>query len=71
MAIITRIMAICEKGKGKNIQKFALPADDPLGFSGTVELELQSGSVCSGQISRQSLHIETISKEERDQISNY
>ena len=69
--ITTKILVIRENGTGKNIQKFELPADDPLGFYGTVELKLQSGSVSSVQIPRQSLHIETISKEQWDQMSNY
>jgi len=68
--ITTKILVIRENGTGKNIQKFELPADDPLGFFGTVELKLQSGSVCSVQIPRQSLHIETISTEQWDQMSN-
>lgn len=67
--ITTKILVICENGTGKNIQKFELPADDPMGFFGTVELKLQSGSVCSVQIPRQSLHIETISKDQLDQMN--
>jgi len=62
--IRTKILVIRENGTGKNIQSFDLPADDPLGFFGTVELKLQSGSVCSVQIPRQSLHIETIGRDE-------
>ncbi|HOZ01850.1 MAG TPA: hypothetical protein PLG20_08530 [Candidatus Syntrophosphaera sp.] len=69
--ITTKILVIRENGTGQNIQKFDLPADDPMGFFGTVELKLQSGSVCSVQIPRQSLHIETISKEQWDQINSY
>ncbi len=69
--ITTKILVIRENGSGKNIQKFDLPADDPMGFFGTVELKLQSGSVCSVQIPRQSLHIETISKEQWEQMNNY
>ncbi|HOZ01923.1 MAG TPA: hypothetical protein PLG20_08900 [Candidatus Syntrophosphaera sp.] len=61
--ITTKILVIRENETGENIQQFELPADDPMGFFGTVELKLQSGSVCSVQIPRQSLHIETISKE--------
>lgn len=66
--IITRILIIRQNGTGKNIQKFDLPADDPAGFYGTVELKLQSGSVCSVQIPRQSLHIDTISREEWEKL---
>lgn len=69
--ITTKILVIRENGTGKNIQKFDLPSDDPLGFFGTVELKLQCGSVCSVQIPRQSLHIETNSKEQWDQINSY
>lgn len=69
--IRTKILVIRENGTGKNIQSFELPSDDPLGFFGTVELKLQSGSVSSVQIPRQSLHIETISKEQWDQINSY
>lgn len=68
--ITTKILVIRENGTGKNIQKLDLPADDPMGFFGTVELRLQSGSVCSVQIPRQSLHIETISKKEWDRMGN-
>ena len=67
--ITTKILVIRENGTGKNIQSFELPSDDPLGFFGTVELKLQSGSVCSVQIPRQSLHIETISKDQLDQMN--
>jgi len=66
--IRTKILVIRENGTGKNIQSFDLPADDPLGFFGTVELKLQSGSVCSVQIPRQSLHVETIGKEEWERL---
>ncbi len=66
--IITRILVIRENGKGKDIQKFDLPADDPLGFFGTVELKLQAGSVSSVQIPRQSIHVETISMEEWEKL---
>lgn len=69
--IRTKILVIRENGTGKNIQSFELPSDDPLGFFGTVELKFQSGSVSSVQIPRQSLHIETISKEQWDQINSY
>lgn len=67
--ITTKILVIRENGTGKNIQKFELPADDPMGFFGTVELKLQSGSICSVQIPRQSLHIETISNEQWNQMN--
>jgi len=67
--ITTKILVIRENGTGKNIQKFDLPADDPMGFFGTVELKLQSGEACSVQIPRQSLHIETISMEEWDRMN--
>lgn len=69
--ITTKILVIRENGTGKNIQKFELPADDPMGFFGTVELKLQSGSVCSVQIPRQSIHIESISKKQWDSIYDY
>lgn len=60
--ITTKILVIRENGTNKDIQKFELPADDPLGFFGTVEVKLQSGVVSSVQIPRQSLHVETIGK---------
>jgi hypothetical protein len=66
--IKTKILVIRENGTGKNIQKFDLPADDPLGFFGTVELKLQSGSVCSVQIPRQSIHIETFDGKEWERL---
>lgn len=66
--IITRILIIRENGTGKNIQKFDLPADDPAGFYGTVELKLQAGSLNGVQIPRQSLHIETITSEEWEKL---
>ena len=66
--IITRIFVVRENGTGKNIQTFDLPADDPVGFFGTVELKLQSGQVSSVQIPRQSLHIETIVRDEWERI---
>jgi len=62
--ITTRIMVIRQNGTGKSVQTFELPSDDPVGFFGTVELKLQSGSVSSVQIPRQSLHIETIGRAE-------
>ncbi|HPG82389.1 MAG TPA: hypothetical protein PKY55_03860 [bacterium] len=68
--ITTKILVIRENGTGKNIHKFDLPTDDPMGFFGTVELKLHSGSVCSVQIPRPSLHIEAISKEQWDQMEN-
>ncbi|HOX87709.1 MAG TPA: hypothetical protein PLY04_17135 [bacterium] len=67
--ITTKILVIRENGTGKNIQSFELPSDDPLGFFGTVELKLQSGSVSSVQIPRQSLHIATISREEWEKMT--
>mgnify|MGYP001296980222 FL=1 len=67
--ITTKILVIRENGTGKNIQKFDLPADDPEGFYGTVELKLQAGTVNGVHIPRQSLHIETISKEQLDQMN--
>jgi len=66
--IRTKILVIRENGTKKNIQSFDLPADDPLGFFGTVELKLQSGSVSSVQIPRQSLHVETIDREEWEKM---
>lgn len=66
--ITTKILVIRENGTGKNIQKFELPDDDPLGFFGTIELKLQAGSVSSVQIPRQSLHIETIGLEEWEKL---
>jgi len=66
--IITRILIIREDGTGKDIQKFDLPADDPAGFFGTVELKLQAGSVSSVQIPRQSIHVETISMDEWEKM---
>jgi len=66
--ITTKILVIRENGTGKNIQSFELPADDPVGFYGTVELKLQSGSVSSVQIPRQSLHIATLTMKEWDSL---
>ncbi len=66
--IITRILIIRENGTGKNIQKFDLPADDPEGFYGVVELKLRAGSVNGVQIPRQSLHIDTISMDEWEKL---
>ena len=66
--ITTKILVIRENGTGKNIQKFELPADDPEGFYGTVELKLQAGTVNGVHIPRQSLHIETIGREEWEKL---
>ncbi|HOT98790.1 MAG TPA: hypothetical protein PKZ83_16825 [bacterium] len=66
--ITTSILVIRDNGTGKNVQKIELPADDQFGFYGTIELKLQSGSLNSVQIPRQSLHIETINREEWEQL---
>jgi len=66
--IITKIFIIRENGTGTNIKKFELPADDPEGFYGIVELKLRAGTVNGVQIPRQSLHIETIGREEWEKL---
>jgi len=64
----TRVFIVCENGKASFVQQFNLPIDDRAGFFGTLEIKLQGGRATAVSVPRQSLTMQTISKEDWERI---
>lgn len=66
--IKTKVFIVCENGNSSIVQRFDLPSDDRQGFYGELSIKLQSGRATSVNVPRQSLNIETITKEQWEAI---
>jgi len=62
--INTKIYIVCENSKSVHVQACEIPTANMTGFFGTVELKFQRGQATTVSVPRETLFLETISKED-------